>query len=91
MVRVTNIFSLEVFLGNMITAIIRLSENSRYYLVSADLTDFPAKSLPTPFNVLFRQYADLSLFRLPIAILVSTGILTCCPSTSPFGFALGPD
>ena len=91
MVRVTNIFSLEVFLGNMITAIIRLSENSRYYLVSADLTDLPAKSLPTPFNVLFRQYADLSLFRLPIAILVSTGILTCCPSTSPFGFALGPD
>jgi hypothetical protein len=58
---------------------------------STFLADLPTKNISTPFNVLFRQYADLSLFRHPIAVIASTGILTCCPSTFPFGFALGPD
>ena len=35
--------------------------------------------------------AGLSLFRSPMTIYAGTGILTCCPSTSPNGFALGPD
>ncbi len=48
-------------------------------------------STATVFNVLFRQYAVLSILRHPIAIIRSTGILTCYPSTTPFGFALGPD
>ena len=47
--------------------------------------------LPTPFNVLFRQYAVLSLLRHPFEIKGGIGILTNCPSTTPFGFALGPD
>ena len=75
----------------MIRVIIHLSEDSWYYRVSARIVDLPATLIPKPFNVLFRQYADLSLFRHLIAIYVSTGILTCYPSTTPFGFALGPD
>ncbi len=58
---------------------------------STSNTDLPISDLSTPFNVLFRQYARLSLLCHSIAIIMSTGILTSCPSTSPFGFALGPD
>ena len=32
-----------------------------------------------------------SLLRPPIAVTCSTGILTCFPSTTPFGLALGAD
>ena len=32
-----------------------------------------------------------SLLRHPIAVITSTGILTCFPSTTPFGLALGAD
>ncbi len=32
-----------------------------------------------------------SLLRLPIATTLGTGILTCFPSTTPFGLALGVD
>ena len=46
-------------------------------LSSAQLTDLPINCIPTLFNVLFRQYAILSLFRHPIAIYAGTGILTC--------------
>ena len=35
---------------------------------SAGSADLPAVPLPTPFNVLFRQYAWLSLLRHPISI-----------------------
>jgi hypothetical protein len=70
---------------------IRLSEDLRYYQASASLADLPAKDIPTPFNVLFRQYAGHTLLRRPIAVHASTGILTSYPSTTPFGFALGPD
>ena len=75
----------------MIRVIIRLSEDSRYYQVSAETADLPTIPIPTLFNVLFRQYADLSLLRHPIAIFASKGILTFYPSTIAFAFALGPD
>nr|AOE11095.1 hypothetical protein [uncultured bacterium]AOE14172.1 hypothetical protein [uncultured bacterium] len=51
----------------------------------------PTDLIDTVFNELFRQFAVLSILRHPIAIIRSTGILTCYPSTTPFGFALGPD
>ncbi len=86
-----NNLCLEGFLGNMIRIIIRLSEDSRYCPPSARSADLPTVLIPTEFNVLFRQYADLSLFRRPIAVIDSIRILTDCPSTTPFGFALGPD
>ena len=53
--------------------------------------DLPTVRISTPFNALFRQCADLSQLRHPIAVNASTGILIRCPSTTPFGFALGPD
>ena len=58
---------------------------------SAGRADLPTCPIPTPFNVLFRQYAALSLPGHPIAVQESIGILTDFPSTSPFGCALGPD
>ena len=58
---------------------------------STQSADLPAVRISTPFNVLFRQYADLSQFRHSVAVIAGTGILTRCPSTTPFGFALGPD
>ena len=58
---------------------------------STSRADLPAQDISTPFNVLIRQYAWLSLFRHPIAILECAGILTGCPSVSPFGGTLGPD
>ena len=50
---------------------------------STSRTDLPIQDISTPFNVLFRQYADLSHLRPPIAILIGTGILTSLPSLSP--------
>ena len=75
----------------MVTVTIRLSEDSRYYQVSAHLTDLPAKSIPKLFNVLFRQYADLSLLRYHVAVFASKGILTFHPSIFAFAYILGPD
>ncbi len=42
------------------------------------------------FNALFRQCAPTPVPRHFYRI-AGTGILTCCPSTTPSGFALGPD
>jgi hypothetical protein len=41
-------------------------------------------------NVLFRQYVATTSLR-HVYCIAGTGILTCYPSTTPFGFALGPD
>ena len=87
----TIIICLEDFLGSLITLSITLAEASVYYWVSASSTDLPIVDIPTPFNALFRQGAELSLLLLSIADYGSTGILTGWPSASPFGCALGPD
>ena len=71
---------LAVFLGSLITIAIRLPEGARYYPVSASGVDLPAPNLPTRFNALFRQRADVSLLRLHIAPLKGNGIFTVCPS-----------
>ena len=34
---------------------------------------------------------QFSLLRPSVPTIMSTGILTCLPSTTPFGLALGPD
>ena len=75
----------------MITIAILLPGGSRYYHVSASRVDLPALDLPTHFNALFRQCADVSLLRRHIALLQGNGIFTVCPSAAPYGFALGPD
>ena len=79
------------FLGSLLTFSIPSAEASRYCWVSAKPADFPTSLIPTPFNDLFRQIAELSLLRHPIAQYGSIGILTNCPSHTPLGFCLGPD
>ncbi len=70
---------------------IHAAEALWYYHALAVSADLPTDPIPKHFNVLFRQHATLSSLRHPIAIIRSTGILTRCPSTSPFDYALGPD
>ena len=45
---------------------------------------------PTPFNVLFRQHAAVSLPGLTISCKAGGGILTASSSGTPFGFPLVP-
>ena len=82
---------LEDFLGSLLTFSIPLAEASRYCWVSAKPADLPASPIPTPFNAHVRQGAQLSLLLHFFAHYGSTGILTSWPSTTPLGFALGPD
>ena len=79
------------FLGSLVTIAIRLPGGARYYNVSAKGVDLPAPPLPTRFNALFRQCADVSLLRLRFALHTSNRIFTVCPSTVPCGCVLGPD
>jgi len=39
----------------------------------------------------FHTQLQFSLLRPSVPIITSTGVLTCLPSTTPFGLALGPD
>jgi hypothetical protein len=50
-------------LGSLIRVIISVAEALEYYHVSASSADLPTKPIPTHFNELFRQFADLSLLR----------------------------
>jgi hypothetical protein len=43
------------------------------------------------FNELFRQFADTTRLRPPIALYTGVRILTHFPSASPLGLSLGPD
>ena len=87
----TSTICLADFLGSLFRFTIRSAEASRYCQVSASSTVLPVNDLPNPFNDHFRQVAELSLLRLHIAHKGSIGILTDCPSTTPLGYALGPD
>ena len=78
-------WSLAVFLGSMITCAIGAPEGLPYYRLSAVVPDLPGITIPTVFNALFRQCAAVSRLRPRFAATKSTGILTRCPSTSPFG------
>ena len=51
------------FLGSLIRVIISLPEGLEYYQLSARPADLPTSPIPTAFNALFRQCADLSLLR----------------------------
>jgi hypothetical protein len=79
--------TLEVFLGSLITVTICATEALQYYQVSSKPADLPTSLITTPFNELFRQFADLSLLRYSIEYYTGMGILTHSPSTSPFGYA----
>ena len=65
----------------------RRTSSSRLRIV---LPDFPGN---TPYTLEPAQptAGSPSLLRSPIAMTRGTGILTCFPSTTPFGLALGAD
>ena len=79
--------TLEVFLGSLVTVAICATGALQYYQVSSIPADLPTGLITTPFNELFRQFADLSLLRYSIEYHTGMGILTHSPSTSPFGYA----
>ena len=55
--------------------------------LSLDFPDLP-ENQPTRLNRDNRRPANIA-FSVPFAVTPSTGILTCFPSTTPFGLALG--
>lgn len=55
---------------------IELCKHASYYQVQISARICLRQSYPTPFNQLFRQLAALSLLRLHITHIISTGILT---------------
>ena len=79
------------FLGSLVTSAVTSPGGSVYCPVSAQAVDLPAARLPTRFNALFRQCADVSLLRRRIAGSAGYGIFTVCPSDAPCGCSLGPD
>ena len=54
------------------------------------LPDLP-KSTPYTLGQDLPISCLISLLRHPFAVHTSTGILTCCPSITPFGLTLGAD
>ncbi len=79
-------YCLADFLESLITLIIRLYKYARYYQVRLKERTYLFFSIPTPFNDLFRQVAELSLLFPRIASYSSTGLLTC--SSFEFAFRL---
>ena len=57
-------------------------------LLRIDSPDLPRES---PYELKQGHPCWYSLLRHPIAVITGTGMLTCCPSTTPFGLALGTD
>ena len=57
---------------------------------SVCMADLPAIRLPR-LHRSFHSRLMLSSYFPTVLLYCSTGISTCCPSTTPFGLALGPD
>ena len=76
MVRGPAAWSLEDFLGSLVTAALRSPGGSRYSRASAHAVDLPAACLPSRFNALFRQCAGVSLLRLSFAAAAGNGMFT---------------
>ena len=60
----------------MLTSAFRLSGDARYFQGQLSAGMCLRRSAPTPFNVLFRQHAGVSLLRLSFTAEPSNGILT---------------
>ena len=82
--------SLEDFLGSMLTSAFRSPGGSRYFQVRLKAGICLRLSTPTPFNVLFRQHADVSLLRRHFALRQGNGIFTVCPSGRALRLPLRP-
>ena len=68
------------------TTSLAMSSSSALGIERPDLPERPAYHLKLTPSVSWP-----SLLRLSIAVIASTGILTCFPSTTPFGLVLGVD
>lgn len=60
--------ALEVFLGGLIRVTINAARSFVVLSGSPSRADLPTQPITTPFNVLFRKNADLSLPRHPVEI-----------------------
>ena len=83
--------ALEVFLGSMSPDHCPPGRSLAVLSGSPQRGDLPPRRSATPFNALFRQRAGLRLLRPSFETAAGIGILTNCPSATPFGYALGPD
>ena len=86
----SHILSLETFLGSSSTAFrTRLSfpYASRLLVSDGGFACHPDISLAPALPAAGCSFLSPSFLH----IYMSTGISTCCPSTTPFGLALGPD
>ena len=77
-------FSRQCGFGNFLTFI----QSSSYFSLS--LADLPTR-LPLYLTGSFHSPVSLSSCVPTVLISCSTGISTCCPSTTTFVLALGPD
>ncbi len=68
----------------------RFSWRKLLWIISAAVALLYYPILNRWFNALFHQCAPDSLPR-HFYLIAGNGILTVCPSTTPFGFVLGPD
>ncbi len=80
--------ALEGFLDTAVPILVRLAADSRSRrgLCSADLH----AEHPCAPEVSFQETRPVERCVTPSKKYGSAGILTCCPSTTPFGLALGP-
>ena len=81
---------LEAFLGSRASTPSCLSRDTPRH-ISALFPRICLRKLPTCLDSLFHTGCTLSFLRHSIATRTSTGILTCYPSTTPLGLALGAD
>ena len=70
------IMRVAAFLGSLFTYIIGSSEDLPYFQVQLPVRICLYRSRPTPFNLLFRQQAVVSLLRPHLTYHSSNGILT---------------
>ena len=85
---VTYRLALEGFLGAPFSFLVRLSTNLRSQR-GLRSTDLPIEHPSAPKES-FRDSRKMQEYVTPLKPIGSAGILTCCPSVTPFGLALGP-
>ena len=82
------IYTIAAFLGTW--RMVFTTHCSLHITASDCFTDLPAKLLPRLYRS-FHSRLPLSTCVPTVLINKSTGISTCCPSTTSFDLALGPD
>ena len=80
--------TIAAFLGSQLTS---FTTNSSLHITSSDCpADLPTGLLPR-LHAAFHSAPALSTYVPTVLLYCSAGISTCCPSTTAFALALGPD